>query len=122
MRTIVSEIGNHHLQLSIIRKWKRSHLFTSLQQIPKMSLSLASTIKLSDGRAIPQLGLGVYLSKGKEGEVAMQHAFKHGYRHLDGAQWYRNEAEMGRAFRASGLSRDEVWITSKVSQRARLSV
>ncbi|PWN43680.1 putative 2,5-didehydrogluconate reductase [Ceraceosorus guamensis] len=80
-----------------------------------MSLNLASTIKLSDGRAIPQLGLGVYLSKGKEGEVAMQHAFKNGYRHLDGAQWYRNEAEMGRAFHASGLKREDVWITTKVT-------
>lgn len=74
-------------------------------------LNIASTLKLNDGVSIPRLGLGVYLTTDPS---AILHAFKNGYRHADSAQMYRNEAEVGDAFRQSGLSREEVFLTSKI--------
>ena len=46
---------------------------------------------------------------------AVQHALDVGYRHIDTAEMYRNEAGVGEGIRAAGLSRDEVFITSKLS-------
>lgn len=75
-------------------------------------LRLDSTFKLNDGNLIPRLGLGVYLTMGTD---AIATALKTtGYRHVDTAQWYENEREVGQAFKESGLKRDEVWITTKV--------
>ena len=79
-----------------------------------MSLSLASTIRLNDGRALPRLGLGVYLSKGAEGITAICTALEAGYRHIDSAAFYDNEKEVGEAVRKWGGERDSVWLTSKV--------
>lgn len=75
-------------------------------------LALDSTLKLNDGKLIPRLGLGVYLTMGSDAIAAALK--KTGYRHVDTAQFYHNEKEVGQAFRASGLKRDEVWITTKV--------
>lgn len=55
--------------------------------------------------------------KAGKGEVgtAVKHALKSGYRHIDGAWIYGNEAEVGQAIKESGVSRKDLWITSKVS-------
>ena len=70
-------------------------------------------ITLNDGVEIPQLGYGVFQIPPEETVEATTRAFETGYRHIDTAAAYRNEAEVGQAFRASGLDRDEVFITTK---------
>jgi 2,5-diketo-D-gluconate reductase A len=71
------------------------------------------TIPLRDEGAIPQLGFGVFQIPPDETAEAVTKAFDVGYRHIDTAAAYRNEAEVGEALRSSGLSRDEVFITTK---------
>jgi 2,5-diketo-D-gluconate reductase A len=70
-------------------------------------------LTLRDGVEIPQLGFGVFLVPPGETTEAVTRAFETGYRHIDTAAAYGNEAEVGQAFRASGLDRDEVFITTK---------
>ncbi len=71
-------------------------------------------VPLADGRTIPQLGFGVYRVDGAGAEVAVGHALDAGYRMIDTATLYGNEAGVGRAVRASGLGRDEVFVTTKL--------
>jgi diketogulonate reductase-like aldo/keto reductase len=69
---------------------------------------------LAGGLEMPLLGLGVWLLKdGSETEHAVSWALEAGYRHVDTAQNYGNEASVGRAFRASGIPRDELFVTTK---------
>jgi len=69
---------------------------------------------LADGNEIPLLGLGVWqVPDGPECENAVRDALELGYRHIDTAQAYGNEASVGRALRASGVPREEVFITTK---------
>jgi diketogulonate reductase-like aldo/keto reductase len=76
--------------------------------------------KLSDGNAIPLLGLGVWqVEPGPETENAVRWALERGYRHLDTAQAYGNEESVGRALRNSGVPRGEVFITTKFYPRSR---
>jgi diketogulonate reductase-like aldo/keto reductase len=73
---------------------------------------------LADGNEIPLLGLGVWqVPDGPESENAVRWALELGYRHVDTAQAYRNEASVGRAVRDSGLPRDDVFITTKFYPR-----
>lgn len=72
-------------------------------------------IRLNDGNEIPQMGLGVFtIPEGKPTEDACIAALDCGYRHIDTAHAYGNERSVGKAVRASGVPRDEVWITSKL--------
>lgn len=71
-------------------------------------------ITLNDGRAIPQLGLGVFLVDQGETERVVGDALEAGYRHIDAAAVYGNEAEVGRAIAASGVPRDEIFVTTKL--------
>jgi 2,5-diketo-D-gluconate reductase A len=71
-------------------------------------------ITLNDGTTIPQLGLGVYKVADDEAERVVRIALDEGYRHVDTATLYGNEAGVGRAIRASGLDRDDVYLTTKV--------
>jgi len=74
-----------------------------------------SRIRLNDGRAIPALGLGVWQTpNGKACEAAVLAALQAGYRHIDTAAIYGNEASVGAAIRASGLRRDEIFVTTKL--------
>ena len=66
--------------------------------------------------AMPRLGFGTYGRTGAAGEAAILHALDVGYRHLDTAQTYGTEGEVGRALKASRLPRDEVWVTTKVRE------
>jgi diketogulonate reductase-like aldo/keto reductase len=71
--------------------------------------------KLSNGVEIPTLGYGVYRvpTKGVTKDCVLK-ALKSGYRHIDTAQAYQNEEEVGQGFKASGLKREEVFITTKI--------
>lgn len=66
------------------------------------------------GAHIPQIGLGSMTLTGEAGTAAIKTALDVGYRHLDTAFSYGNEKENGEALRASGVKRDDVWITTKV--------
>ncbi len=75
-------------------------------------------ITLNDGNTLPQLGFGVFQIKPKDTAKAVSEALEIGYRHIDTAQMYGNEKEIGEAMRASGLERGEVFVTSKLSNGA----
>ena len=72
-------------------------------------------ITLNDGHAIPQLGFGVFQIKPAETAAAVAQALDIGYRHLDTAEMYGNEREVGEAVATSGLDRGEVFVTSKLN-------
>ena len=78
------------------------------------SFSLKSTLSLPNSLTIPRLGFGIYLSPRDVCEASCLHALKTGYRHIDSAQFYANEAEMGNAVIKSGLPRQEVYLTTKI--------
>jgi 2,5-diketo-D-gluconate reductase A len=70
---------------------------------------------LNSGHKIPQLGFGVFKIDPAETADAVIEALRVGYRHIDTAQMYRNETEVGEGVRASGLDRSEVYLTSKLN-------
>jgi len=72
------------------------------------------TITLNDGASIPQLGFGVFLVEATEAERIVSDALEVGYRHIDTAAVYKNEEGVGRAIAASGIPRDELYITTKL--------
>jgi 2,5-diketo-D-gluconate reductase A len=78
-------------------------------------LDVVPTITLNDGNTIPQLGFGVFQIEPKNTAEAAGEALEIGYRHIDTAEMYGNEKEVGEAIRASGLDRGEVFVTSKLS-------
>lgn len=69
---------------------------------------------LSNGVEIPQLGFGVFQIPPEETKEVVKKAIEVGYRHFDTAQAYFNEAEIGEAIKESGISREELFITTKV--------
>jgi 2,5-diketo-D-gluconate reductase A len=73
-----------------------------------------ASITLNDGRVMPQLGLGVWQSPREVTAQAVRAALDAGYRSVDTAAIYRNEAEVGEGVRASGLDRAEVFVTTKL--------
>jgi diketogulonate reductase-like aldo/keto reductase len=80
-----------------------------------MQTTVDPTAKLNNGVEIPRLGLGVYQSTpGQITQRAVEYALKIGYRHVDTARIYGNEADVGIALRKSGLQRDNVFITTKL--------
>ncbi|MGX7245925.1 aldo/keto reductase [Enterococcus quebecensis] len=73
------------------------------------------TVKLNNGVEIPILGFGTYqITEPKEAEQAVVDAIKAGYRHIDTAQSYMNEEAVGRGIKASGVPREELFITTKI--------
>ncbi|KAL8982843.1 MAG: hypothetical protein Q9205_002762 [Flavoplaca limonia] len=80
---------------------------------PKLSLS--STIPLTNSKyTMPRLGFGIYQSPTDVCVNSCLTALRAGYRHIDSAQFYRNESEMGEAVRQSGIPRSEVFLTTKI--------
>ncbi|WP_300008392.1 aldo/keto reductase [Pseudonocardia sp.] len=71
-------------------------------------------IRLNSGVEIPQFGFGVFQIDPADVGPALGTAFEAGYRHVDTAQMYRNEAEVGQAIVDSGLRRDEIFVTTKL--------
>jgi len=78
-------------------------------------MTTVPTIELNDGRAIPQLGFGVFQIPAAETAEAVTRALEAGYRHVDTAQMYDNEKEVGDAIRSSPLDRAGVFVTTKLS-------
>jgi diketogulonate reductase-like aldo/keto reductase len=80
-----------------------------------MTTSPRDTLPLRGGARIPVLGLGVYqLGSGEPTRRAVKHALSVGYRHIDTARIYDNEADVGAAIRESGVPRDEIFVTTKL--------
>jgi 2,5-diketo-D-gluconate reductase A len=73
------------------------------------------TVPLGADMAMPLLGLGTWQMRGAECRRAVQYALDIGYRHLDTATMYRNESDIGKAIRQSGVPRDELFITTKLA-------
>lgn len=71
-------------------------------------------LELNDGNLIPQLGLGVWRLPAEDTERVVSDALELGYRHFDTARIYDNEAAVGRALAASGLPREELFVTTKL--------
>lgn len=76
---------------------------------------LQESYELSNGIAIPKIGLGTWLLDDTQASQAVQDALALGYRHIDTAQAYGNERGVGEGVRASGLAREDVFITTKVA-------
>lgn len=79
-----------------------------------MALSLASRVALNTGHKMPVLGLGVWQVSGAAATRAVTSALQLGYRLIDTAKLYGNEAEVGRAVRESGIDREEIFVTTKL--------
>lgn len=82
--------------------------------------ALTDTFTLSSGMAIPKIGFGTWLLReGDQCYNAVSDALRLGYRHIDTARAYHNEASVGRAIRDSGIPRDEIYVTSKLPAEAK---
>jgi 2,5-diketo-D-gluconate reductase A len=78
-------------------------------------MSTVPSITLNDGNTIPQLGFGVFQIEPSQTAAAVGSALDVGYRHIDTAEMYGNEKEVGQGIRDAGLDRGEVFITSKLN-------
>jgi 2,5-diketo-D-gluconate reductase A len=81
-------------------------------------MSEVPQIQLNDGNSIPQLGFGVFQIPPSDTAEAVSRALEVGYRHIDTAEGYGNEREVGEAIRAAGLDRGDVFVTSKLNNGA----
>jgi methylglyoxal/glyoxal reductase len=78
-------------------------------------MKIDSTIAMNNGVNIPRFGLGLYRSpKGRKSLSTVLYALQFGYRHLDTAALYNNEREVGDAIQASGIPREEIFVTTKL--------
>lgn len=73
-----------------------------------------NTFKLNNGLEIPVTGFGVYQISKEDYKESVLSALKAGYRHIDTAQAYFNEEQVGEAIKASGLKREEIFVTTKI--------
>jgi 2,5-diketo-D-gluconate reductase A len=71
-------------------------------------------IQLNSGASIPQLGFGVFLVDPEDTQRVVEDALEVGYRHIDTATGYNNEKEVGAALKASGIPREEIFLTTKL--------
>ena len=76
--------------------------------------SSVPALPLNSGSSIPQLGFGVFLVDPKDTQRVVEEALEVGFRHIDTATGYNNEREVGAAIRASGLPREEIFLTTKL--------
>lgn len=76
--------------------------------------TVSPELTLNDGLTVPQLGYGVWQVEDDVAEVVVGQAFEAGFRHIDTAKIYGNESGVGRAIAASGLDRDDLFITTKL--------
>ena len=73
------------------------------------------TIKLNNGLEIPQIGVGTWTLRGETAQNNVRLALEAGFRHIDTAQMYENESEVGQGIVDSGVPRSEIFVTTKVS-------
>ncbi len=78
------------------------------------NVSSIPALELRDGVTIPQLGFGVFQVPPAETQAVVEEALEAGYRHIDTAAAYRNEAGVGAAIEASGIDREDVFVTTKL--------
>ena len=93
---------------------------TSLSSEEGSVLTAVPQITLNNGQSIPQLGFGVFQIEPKDTVEAVSTALQAGYRHIDTAEMYGNEKEVGEAIAKSGLARADVFVTSKLGNGAHL--
>jgi 2,5-diketo-D-gluconate reductase A len=86
-----------------------------LQSVRMTATTSVPALDLNDGTSIPQLGFGVFQIPPAETAEAVKRALDAGYRHIDTAEMYGNEKEVGEAIRSSGLARSEIYVTSKLN-------
>ncbi|KAI1106660.1 aldo-keto reductase family 1 member E1 [Jackrogersella minutella] len=92
--------------------------------MPSANFSLASKIKLPNGKLMPQIHLGLYRMNGKEARASVRWALGMGYRGFDGAQMYKNEREAFETFHEfvnnnnQGVTRQEIFYTSKLASNS----
>ncbi|CAO3692487.1 unnamed protein product [Umbelopsis ramanniana] len=78
-------------------------------------VTLNTQVTLNNGRPIPAVGLGVYRAQpGESTQSAVLEALKIGYRHIDTAHIYQNEADVGAAIAKSGIPREDIFVTTKL--------
>ena len=77
-------------------------------------MTLSTEFKLNTGASIPAVGFGTWQAKPNEVERAVEQALTAGYKHIDCAAIYRNEAEVGRGMKNSGVPREDIFITGKL--------
>ncbi|KAG0575524.1 hypothetical protein KC19_5G010000 [Ceratodon purpureus] len=87
--------------------WKMAEMITSATRL--------THITLANGVVMPRLGLGTFRARDEDVRKAVLCALQCGYTHIDTASIYKNEVEIGETVRASGIERDKLFITSKVS-------
>lgn len=87
-----------------------------------MSVMQIPNLKLNDGNSIPQLGLGVFQLSPDDTELIVGEALELGYRHIDTAMIYQNEAAVGRAIAESDVPRDDIFVTTKLWNSDQLRV
>jgi 2,5-diketo-D-gluconate reductase B len=78
------------------------------------NMTSSDTVLTVQGVAIPRLGFGTWQMGGREAREGVRDALAIGYRHIDTAQLYRNEAEVGAGIADSGVDRDDIWVTTKI--------
>lgn len=76
---------------------------------------LNETFSLINGVQIPKLALGTWLMSNEQAAQAVKEAVSMGYRHIDTAQAYGNEQGVGKGIRMSGISREQIFVTTKVA-------
>ncbi|KUJ22980.1 aldo-keto reductase-like protein [Mollisia scopiformis] len=81
-------------------------------------ITINSTVRMNSGFEIPLLGYGVYQTPADVCEDVTKLSFQAGYRHVDSAAAYRNEAPCGKAIRESGIPREKIFFTSKIPARS----
>lgn len=72
------------------------------------------TIELNNGIEMPAEGLGTFLMEPDDAQAAVESALEQGYRHIDTANYYMNEKAVGRGMRASGVAREEIFLSTKL--------
>lgn len=80
---------------------------------------LREALPLANGNDIPLIGLGTWQMSPEEAERTVEYALKNGYVHIDTARTYRNEEGVGRGMKASGIAREEYFLTTKVNARSK---
>src|SRR5262245_50023542 len=78
------------------------------------AVALNESVELVSGTSMPLLGLGTWQARGREVREAVGTALELGYRHVDTATMYGNEAEVGAGLAAGGVPREEVFVTTKL--------
>lgn len=92
--------------------------FSSTTAAMAAKLTINSTLRMPSGHDIPMLGYGVYQTPAAVGEDVTLHAIKSGYRHVDSATAYKNEAPVAAGMLKAGVPREQLFFTSKVPPKS----